>query len=342
MNPVQVMEEIRRRRESEGERSGLIVYWVTLSSDRDNFAGHLRLARGSWPLVTSILRSPGVFRDSNSVMNDVATVLQDAKSDIAGLADSIRQKDGVDVVILSRTELRLAITSSPILLPDWFPVMSGQTVTARIEDLTWSVRVPMSDNVVALNELQRILHDLDVAIVVRLQESRQADHRRVQALWDNIRRPSDDRVSGVLGSIREALQGVANPSHFRPSTTRNPTIVGRLWHVANATSPDLLPRKAKALADALCAEDFDLDHSATSLLGVLNRPTNLISDIRELWSFQLIITLRSACQLVTAAAHADEYPMFPDVLLRTTSLNIRRFLDDAIQILRAASPLKRE
>ena len=32
---------------------------------------------------------------------------------------------GVDLVLLGRTDLMLADTSSPILLPDWFPVAAG-------------------------------------------------------------------------------------------------------------------------------------------------------------------------------------------------------------------------
>ena len=74
---------------------------------------------------------------------------------------------------------------------------------------------------------------------------------------------------------------------------------------------------------------------SASLIGVLNRPSSPIEDIGTRWSFHLIVTLRSACQLVSAAAHADEYPLFPDVLLRVTSLDLRRFLDDAIRILKS-------
>lgn len=339
MRPASVIDEIRRRRESGDTVPGLNVYWVRLSDDRDEFEAEFRQLRGEWPIAPWILRTPGVFLDPNAVMNDVVDVLENARNDIVGMAAHAQNENGIDLVLLSRTELRLAITSSPILLPNWFPVMPGQTVTARINDLTWSVRVSVSDGVAACDEIQRILHELDLAMVDRLRDSQRADHRRIQALWAAIRRESDLDVGSTLASIRTSLGEIRNPNDFRPSTMRNPTVVGRIWHLANKTPPDGLRRKAKALADALRASELRLDEGVDdSLLVVLNRPAEPIRDEEIRWCFQLIVTLRSACQMVTAAAHADEYPRFPDVLLRATSLDLRRFLDRATRILRTAAP----
>lgn len=257
MRPASVIDEVRRRRESSDVVPGLNVYWVRLSGDRDEFEAELRQLRGEWPIIPWILRTPGVFLDPNSVMNDVVDVLENARNDIVGMAAHARNENGIDLVLLSRTELRLAITSSPILLPDWFPVMSGQTATARINDLTWSVRVSVSDGAVACDEIQRILHELDLAMVIRLQDSQRANHRRIQALWAAIRLDSDPDVGSALAGIRATLGEVRNPADFRPSTIRNPTVVGRIWHLANKTSPDGLRRKAKALAHALRASPSD-------------------------------------------------------------------------------------
>ena len=121
------------------------------------------------------------------------------------------------------------------------------------------------------------------------------------------------------------------PKEIRP-------MVGRLWFGANSSTPDRLPRLSKALASALQVDDLDISDWGTSLAGVLNRPTNPIGDSSTRWCFHLLVTLRSACQLATAAAHADDYPLFPDVLLRSVSRDLRQFLDGAIQILKAVPP----
>ena len=211
---------------------------------------------------------------------------------------------------------------------------AGREVAASIDNMTWSVHGSLSDGVVAENELQRILYDLDKALLARICQIWKSDHRRMNALWECIRRKDDSEIAHVLQGVDKTLGDVKNPSSYRPSTVKNPTIVGRLWFEANGNSPDKLPKVAKALAEALRADQLDLGGSVATLMAVLSRPTSPIHNtVTQWWSFQLIVTLRSACQLVTAAAHADQYPRFPDVLLRATSLDLRRFLDESVQIL---------
>jgi len=40
----------------------------------------------------------------------------------------------------------------------------------------------------------------------------------------------------------------------------------------------------------------------------------------------MIVTVATGCQLITAAAHSDDYPPYPSALLTSTSLDIRRSL----------------
>ena len=333
MNPETLVEEVRRRWQRAPNVPELSVFWFTLSGDRDEFASGLRRARSEWPLVPVILRTPGLFRDSNAVMNDVTSVLDEARSEILSMVDCISRCGGVGLVVLSRRELRLAVTSSPLRLPEWFPVMAGKEVTARIDDLTWSVHVRLSDEAAAVNDLQRILHELDKVVTTRIQEALKSDHRRVQALRDRICRQGESDFRLILEGIDKTLESITNPIDFRPSTSRSPTMVGRLWFEANRNSPDELPKVAKALSRALGTDPNMLPSDMTTLTAVMNRPTNPIDDPGTRWSFHLIVTLRSACQLVTAAAHADQYPTLPEVLLRATSLDLRRFLDEAVRVL---------
>ncbi len=323
MNPLQLINEIRRRRERDDTASALNVCWLALSGDRDQFAEALLGTREDSPIVPWILRVSGLFRDTNEVMNDIAHVLRESRARLSG---------GVDVIVLSRTELELISTSSPILLPEWFPVTPGRTVTAQVHDLTWGVNVSMADEILELDDLRGILHSLDVALIARWRQCHGADHRRSQAIWDQIRRNSDQDIVSAMDDIQATLSNVQNSSNYRPSTRQNRTLIERLWFLANKTSPDKLPRRANALAVALCAEEllFPSDgQPLQSLLAVLARPGNPISDPGALWCYQLIVTLRNACQMVTAAAHADEYPPYPRALLKTVSLDLRLFLHAA-------------
>ena len=329
VKPDTVVEAIR---DSRGQDTRpLSVSWVSVRTDRDDFARELKRLRGDLALVPHVLRTGG-FVDPNAVMNDVAAVLELVKGDVHALNEAARERRGIDLVVISRKALSLADTSSPIVLPDWFPVRPGQTATVRVDDLTWSAEVVLADEASELDDLRRILCEADRALLDRLQESQQLG-RPTQSLWDRmgLESTAGGAIDEELSRIGRTLKAVRNPTGYRPSASKNPTVVGRLWAHANRTAPDGLPRAAKALAAALGAEDVPED---SSLAAVLNGPSNPIDDAGARWCLALIVTLRTACQLATAAAHADDYPRFSAVLLRATSRNLRQFLDRAAAHLR--------
>lgn len=70
-----------------------------------------------------------------------------------------------------------------------------------------------------------------------------------------------------------------------------------------------------------------------SLVTVLGRPTERLEDPVTQWSFGLIVTSAAACQLLTAAHHADDYDRYPVPLLRSLSLDIRTSLDEVVRVL---------
>ena len=356
VKPDIVVEAIRESRAQDPHP--LSVLWVSVPTGRGDFARDLKRLRGNLALVPHVLRRPGGFVDPNAVMNDVSAVLDRVRDDVRALNEVARERRGIDLVIVSRTALSLADTSSPIELPEWFPVEPGKTATVSIDDLTWSAAVVLSDEASELDDLRRILCEVDRALLDRLQKSQRLG-RPTQSLWDRMGLESTaggaideelDRIGKTapvavavtssrgaideeLDRIGKTLGAIRNPTGYRPSASKNPTVVGRLWAHANRTAPDGLPKAAKALAAALGAGDVPDD---SSLAAVLNRPPNRIDDAGVRWCLALIVTLRIACQLATAAAHADDYPRFSAVLLRATSRNLRQFLDRAVEHLRRA------
>ena len=322
IGPDQVVEEIARRtRVSQPLR----VFWVTLQVDRDKFSTQLTSLRERKPIVPCTLRGAG-FSDPNSIMNDVAGVLERARRDVIELRSAAMKQRGVDIVLLSRRELNLAVTSSPILLPEWFPVAAGQTVTARIEDLTWSTTILLNDSSLELHDLQRILFEIENYLISIIQRTLDDDPERVKSFWDRIRGTEDFvTLDRAIPKMQRALERIESATSYRPSR-KSGTIVGRLWSHANSRPPEELVRIAKALAQAL-KWDQRIEADYYSLIAVLNRPTNPIGNVHDRLAFNMIITLRSACQMVTAAAHADEYPRFPILLLQSTCRDTKRFLD---------------
>ena len=342
LTPDNVLEEIKRRHKRSDDP--IKFYWVDVSTeagggDRQQFVRLLHERAGSHPLRAVILRTPG-FMDANSVMNDLADVLEGCKRDL--LDDDMRRRIGrrgyLDVALIARRPLRLAVTSSPLVLPAWFPVRAGQEVTARIDDLTWTTRIPLSAPEAGVDELRRLLYELEHALLGRLRLVAEADpDRRLQmAFLDRIRAKSETGLG--VGELFEVagrdLQSVRNPRDYRPRST-GPTVISRLWRATIERPSAALCKLAESLAKALQVAPESIGGHAESLVAVLGRPTSPIRDPAVRWAFDIVLSVGAACQLATAAAHADAYAPYPVRLVGSLSRDLQRALDDFVRVLEA-------
>ena len=112
-------------------------------------------------------------------------------------------------------------------------------------------------------------------------------------------------------------------------------MVSRLWRATAETPKDGLQKMAKSLAIALSVARGAVDTHDESIIAVLGRPTNPIEDATVRWAFDVILTTGAACQLATAAAHADAYSHYPVRLVGSLSRDLQRALDGFIRMLEA-------
>ncbi|WP_419161021.1 hypothetical protein [Candidatus Palauibacter sp.] len=334
MRPGHVVAEVGRR--SGTRRGELCFYWIAAQGDRDEFARDLIELSDALPLCSIVVRIEG-FVDPNAVAHDLLRVLESAKAELVrpDLAERIRGADCLDVVLIARRELELESTSSPIALPEWFPLRPATSVTATIADLTWSTRVPLSATELRLGELQSLLFDLDRELLRNLRTSHDRDYRLVNSLHDRLKPKLDKPISfdELLSRAETKLDRIQNPRDYRPSAAHNPTIMGHLWRLANATSTDGLVKLAKVVVKALDISPAAVENRHESIVTILNRPKDLSSDPLERWGFNLIVTIRGACQLATAAAHADEYAEYSLPLVRSLSRDLRISIDESVNAL---------
>lgn len=333
MKPQHVVDEVRRR--SRNRLGALHFYWVAYPGNRDEFSHGVREDGVDLPLCPIVVRIGG-FADPNAVAVDLLRLLDSARAELEhpDFAERIRTANCLDVVLVARRELELESSSSPIVLPSWFPISPSTSVTATIMDLTWSTHVSLSAEELHIGEIGSLLFELDRELVRNLRASHRRDHRLVNSLHDALKRKTDGSIpfTDLLSQAEETLGRVRNPRDFRP-TRQDPTIVGRLWNLANTKTPDSLPQRARSVAQAL---DFSVEAEGgfhESLVTVLGRPSFRMEDPLQRWSFNLIVTTGAACQLLTAAHHADDYAEYPLPLVRSLSFDIRKSLDQAVSVL---------
>lgn len=314
----------------------LRIYWVTIKSgDRDLFAQALKINAPERAFLPLVLRTTG-FDDPNAVMQDISELLESQKHNILSndVYEAIQNHGSLEILLLARRELKLAISSSPVVLPEWFPIEPGRAITASIYDLTWTTSISISDEAASVDDLARLVFEIDKYLTHRLQHTLSNNHNCTNGLWDRLKRDGDDMFSTALTNSESILLAVTNPARFRPTAGKHATIVGRLWYVGNTNSAEKIPDIANKLLIAINLDNMPIQHIKDSILAVMNRPTNPITNADIRWAYCLIISLRAACQLITAAAHADQYPQFPVTLIRSISLDIRRFLDESAQLLK--------
>ena len=342
LTPGNVFEEIKRRRKRSDDP--IRFYWIDISTeggggDRNQFVRSLHDRAGQHPVRAVILRTPG-FMDANSVMNDLAEVLEGCRRDLlsAEMRGRIARSGHLDVALIARRELKLAITSSPLVLPDWFPLRAAQEVTARIDDLTWTTHVPLSAPDAHMGDLQRLLYELDAALLERLRVvgERDLDRRLQMGLLDRVRAKSESTlaIDELVTAAHNALQAVHNPRGYRPRST-GPTVISRLWKATIEQPSNSLQQVSKCLATALQVGPVHIGSHAESVVAVLGRPANPIQDPEVRWAFDVVVTVGAACQLATAAAHADAYPRYPVRLVRSLTQDLRRALNDFVSVLEA-------
>ena len=337
LEPYHVSGEIHRRPRSSS--NVLRFFWVKVSAedqggDRDRFAELLRRSAGGHPLHPVVLRIGG-FTDPNSVMADLGIILDLARDDLCtpGMWTRIRESGFLDVVLISRRDFGLAVTSSPIVLPGWFPLTPSKEAKAAIVDLTWSATVSLSAPEAHIGDLRRLLLELDRALIASLRVSRSEDHQLVNSLLARLKIGSFDAfVDGAYG----VLNAVKNPLDYRPSS-RNPTPVGYLWRATAETHPDKLVSTAKSLAQALRITLSKVGEYEEAITTVLSRPSSPIRDAGNRWAFDVIMTVGAACRFVTAAAHADDYSRYPVWLVGSLSRDFRRSLDRMVGVLEQSS-----
>lgn len=336
IRPRDVVEEMRRRRTRSSEP--VRFYWAAVAEgseprDRGAFAAELGRLASEEAVCPVVLRVPG-FRDPNAVMNDLTAVLEGCRTEILDprLTARIQSTGSLDVVLVSRRAFDLAITSSPLPLPEWFPVSPGRVVTASVTDLTLRAAVPLSET--GTGEICRLLFELDWALLARIKETLEARRRDVNSFLDQVRDPREDSQSfhELLAGCERTLASVQNPRDFRPSTAKNPTLVGHLWRVANTKPVDGLVKVAESLARATRLEGSSAGDHREALVAVLARPSRTFPSPEARWAYNVIRSIQGACQLVTAAKHADEYGRYPAWLLRSLSLDLRESLDEAVRV----------
>lgn len=299
----------------------LIVTWLMVLGDREAYAAQVRAALDGRSIVVVVLRE-ALFENVNAVMSDIVRLIESNRE--MCLASWPDHAERVSVLILARTPLQVPQVSSPVLLPDWVPCSDGRQTLAVIRDLTFSVDVPLNAGELSAGLISEALYDLDGTITARLAETAGSDRALTEDLWARLRRSAQEDLDDFLAEARIAHRLVQAPASFRPSIKDGRSPVSRLWKQSLGGNSEVVAVAAEL--ERCLALPADIAAPAESILTVIRRPSSRFKSDGQKFAYDLLVTAGGACQVVTSAAHADNYARYPTVLLASLSRDLRRSL----------------
>ena len=309
--------------------STLLACWVQVAVDnRRSYATTIADMGRSVPIAALIVRRQA-FENPNLIFQDFAELLLEHRDTLTDpeFVARVRGAGRLAIVLIGRSEFSVSQIDSPITLPDWFPLNPGITMDSRIEDLTWSAGAPINCPEARISDLSRLIWELEGVLIKRIERVHNSNHRLTNSFLSRARR-NNESIHDILADATNDRANVSNPSGFRPSIRHGGSLVARFWLMAQGSSPDELKECAISVSSALFGDAELSAKGHESLVTVLSRPSAPITDAKLRWAANFLVTLRAACQLVTAAAHSDDYSGYPVALLRAASMDIRRALTD--------------
>lgn len=315
------------------ESFALFCFWYQCAEGRDALLSDLKLELDEVAAIPIVLRTT-MFTDPNAWAVDAVRLVDENRADFEGLAEAISAGRPCALVIISRSGLSIAQSSSPASLPDWFPRYGGTEVTAFVRDLRQEASCSLNNDIAAVPDISELLFRLEVALSQRVARLLQANKHHGLAFWDSYLKsrselPSRGEFAAALAS---SVRSVGNVRSFRPSMRSRASLVAAMWTMFVDEAPAKLLGRSKDLTDFLGLSD--IHPSANSFLfPVLFRGTNDgASDPVVRYCRDLVVVVGGACQLVTASAHADQYGLVNAELLHAHSCDVRRFLSHAITV----------
>lgn len=273
-----------------------------------------------------ILRS-NLFLTSNALMADLATLISGNEQEFKALKSV--NFTSLTVVIISNEPLSIPQASSPVYLPEWFPILGGKEIFVKISDVFETAELaPLNSEGARIEQLASLLFDTETLLVNRLKYQITHQEGKVRGLIDSLRSDGEPQGGPTVSYIQKYENHLASVSvarAYRPGAKSKASLLSKLIYQVIKNSPDATAAFSKKLASALSLSE--MQRLKPSLFSVMLRPSIALT-VAEENCHAGILAFYQAYQLMNAAAHASEYPSYPAALVLANAKDLARFLTD--------------
>ncbi|QDU21746.1 hypothetical protein [Urbifossiella limnaea] len=332
LSPADLVADITRRSQSRQPDSLVLAYWFCPDGPRKEYATAVTATtRDLVPLVVS-----GGFQVANNLIADLSKLIAEHEPELRHREPPTPDHPLI-LLLLSREEFRLPQTASAARLPDWFPGLGGTEVAVWIEDLSRSAAVAWDHPSIQPSELHAEVYRLDLAVGRRLREVNAAQHAAGDPWFQLAREVYKTKPATFAEAIDRGmttLAAVTNQAKYRmaldPRHPLTPVAAGVL--LVGRSTPDSLTGIGKKFADALgmAIDPPTVHRPLTALLEETTNPTDK-KNKAGLFGQTVLQAAYTAHRLYSVAAHTDEYPFYPLVLVRSVISDVAQAVRTAAQ-----------
>lgn len=310
------LQEFHRQQDEDIE-----AFWIESSGSRQQLATDLQaLVAGRPILVTTVGRDR--FIDPNGITDDLSLTIQENEAWFTReRREWVIRDQKFSIVLVSKRPLGVPQISSPVSLPDWFPLWPGRLLTANITSIFSSITLSLASHEIPEAAINNALFALEQSLCNRLEtvfgSAPSASLQLMTVVASNTSAPAS-----LVELITTSKQGSQSRTgdEFRPGgAIDSGFIVSHLARIWRDSPPKDRQKLAEYAAEALGLSDesaIDIQFSLTALLtrGKEKFPT---VPAHVTFSRNLMVTISDVVQFVNGIHHADEFPQFPAVLTIT-------------------------
>ena len=308
-------------------KSGIAAYWLDAANSRSELVSSISSLTSGLPILT-VAVPKGAFDDPNGISDDlVRTISDNVKWFCEKNRNSIVRERKFSLVLISKRPLNIPQLSSPVTLPDWFPLWASTLLTATIESITNSVDISLASPDIPIASINSSLHELEIALCDRLED--------VYKKAPSAATPLLIRIGGKKGAADLALlvnqskiyRDKTSPADFRPGgSAKSHFLVSHLFRQWWECSHNDLHSLAVDFADALGIQSstaIETQYALSTLLTRTVKPPLSETPPGVTFARNVLVSLSHVIQLTNATHHAGDYPNFPALL----TINFARDLD---------------
>lgn len=319
---AEYLKKLHRERPSE-----IAAYWLEESASRSELVSLLSNSFAGLPILVATVPK-NAFDDPNGVIDDLAMLIaaNSAWFTEANRAVIVRDQR-FSLVLVSKRPLGVPQISSPVTLPEWFPLWPNRLLTIKIQSVSELVDISIGSPDIPVAPINASLCQLEAALCRRLLYV----HTRTPASTARLRSRFNGSVAANLDAIiaqSQAALAIGSPDDFRPGgAATSPYIVSHLFRQWWVCSHEKLHDLSIDIAQALGIESKDAIEAQFSLASVLTRtvkPKLADTPAGVTFSRNALLSLSHSIQFTNATHHGGDYPNLPAILTISYAQDLAR------------------